>query len=650
MSKQPKKAKAGKISEKNKPAQAKQEIKIENKKNDEYLFKMSCAPSLETSSHWFQMLPVLFFSACVIIITRMTVYERPMGQFFWSNGDSDLTEFFSYYKMGAILACTVFALVFLLYRVFIQSFYIKRSYVYIPMIVYAVFVLLSYFFSDYKLFALWGWNDRFEGTLILLSYMVMLFYVINTINSERNVKLLISALAAVSTLLGLLGLSQALDHDFFQTTIGKKLITPSWFWDQLDNLNFTFQNKEIYQTVYNINYVSFYLTLLIPLFGLLFIRSVMLGKDEPLYKKLLWGALFTLLLYNLIGSASSSGLMGMALVVLLAIFVLNKRIIHWIKPVAILLIITLIVSGVSYQRWSQELSSALRGVAGGNAAESNESGSARHKLDYIETSGNDIVLGYNGEKLIFTTYPDDPAAVSIFDSRGSAVTAAPTEDSSVFQIDDERYGWISVKPARDSDGNNYIVLMTDGHEWPFQITEGGPKYFTGLGGLIDLKQIESIGFENNGSWGNGRGYIWSRSFPMIKDTLILGNGADTYCIYFPHDDYAGKYNSGSYSDNINIIVDKPHNMYIGMAINTGVISLLALLALWGIYIVQSFMIYRRERYDRFISYVGSGIFLGISGFLAAGMVNDSSVSVMPMFYGLLGTGIAINIMLKRKLT
>lgn len=650
MSKKSKKSYSGKKTGQDKPSSKKQEIKSENKKDDRYLFKMSHAPAIEESTHWFQMLPVLFFTAAVIMITRMATYERPMTQFFWSSGNNNLTDFFSYYKMYAILICTVVALVLLLYRVFIQSLYIKRSYAYITMIVYVVFVSLSYFFSDYKLFALWGWNDRFEGTLTLLCYMVMLFYIINTVNTEKSVKLIVYSLAAISSLLGLLGLSQALNHDFFKTTIGKMLITPRWFWDKLDDLNFTFTN-EIYQTVYNINYVSFYLTLLIPLFGLLFIRSVMLGKEEPLYKKILWGLLFAILLYNLIGSASSGGLMGMALVVLLAIFVLNKRIIHWIKPVAILLIITLIVSGASYQRWSHELSSALGGVSDKTTEQHIDYFNISHRLDSMETIGNNIVLGYNGDKLIFTTYPNDPSSISIFDSEGSVLPATLIDEKSpTLKIDDERYDWISVKPARDDEGNHYIVLITDENEWRFRITEEGPKYLTGLRRFVDLDQIESFGFENNESWGNGRGYIWSRSFPMIKDTLLLGHGADTYCIYFPHDDYVGKYNSGSYSGNINIIVDKPHNMYIGMAIGTGMISLLALLVLWGIYIAQSFLLYRRETYDRFISYVGAGIFLGISGFLAAGMVNDSSVSVMPMFYGLLGTGIAINIMLKKSIS
>ena len=84
-------------------------------------------------------------------------------------------------------------------------------------------------------------------------------------------------------------------------------------------------------------------------------------------------------------------------------------------------------------------------------------------------------------------------------------------------------------------------------------------------------------------------------------------------------------------------------MYIGAAIGTGALSLIALLAIFGIYLATGARLYRKAAYgDDFLTFAGSGIFFGIIGFLAAALVNDSSVSVMPMFYGLLGLGIAIN--------
>ena len=46
--------------------------------------------------------------------------------------------------------------------------------------------------------------------------------------------------------------------------------------------------------------------------------------------------------------------------------------------------------------------------------------------------------------------------------------------------------------------------------------------------------------------------------------------------------------------------------------------------------------------------MGAGVFVAVCGFLVAGLVNDSTVQVMPTFYALLGTGFAANRVLKEK--
>lgn len=181
--------------------------------------------------------------------------------------------------------------------------------------------------------------------------------------------------------------------------------------------------------------------------------------------------------------------------------------------------------------------------------------------------------------------------------------------------------------------------------WVFRVTAEGVFYNNELGNTIKLDEVvPSIGWENNLAFGSGRGYIWSRTLPMMKETLLIGHGADTYCIYYPHQDYVGKYNA---KWNINMIVDKPHNMYMGMWVGTGMISVLAFMAMLLIYAIQSIKLYWRIDLKSFTEYAGYGIFLGIVAFCVTGLVDDSSVSVMPMFYGLLGVGMSINIMLKR---
>jgi hypothetical protein len=416
-----------------------------------------------------------------------------------------------------------------------------------------------------------------------------------------------------------------------------------------------------------------------PLFGLLFIREKRMGF------KIAYGALFALLLYNLIGSKSSGGILGLAVSVIIAIIVLNKRIIDWKKPVLVLLAIFLVITGITYDRWMPEITGAARSVIEDRSQaievqESNEPaqtetsnevegsqsevpnkepevepGSVKPHIGYIETHEDSIVMDINGEPLTVNIVFKDDESVEGFtlsDEAGEPIAMRPMDEPSAFSIEDERfrdYAKISYAIDKDDKSKYYVLIDTGEMQWPFAITKQGVFYTNQLGNMVALEKVPHIGWEDNLRFGSGRGYIWSRTLPMLKETIFLGHGADTYCIYFPHHDYAGKFSADW---NINRIVDKPHNMYMGIAIGTGMISLLALLALWGAYLVQSFRLYFRANYENldFNTYVGVGIFLGICGFLTAALVNDSSVSVMPMFYGLLGTGIAINMMLKQRVS
>ena len=93
----------------------------------------------------------------------------------------------------------------------------------------------------------------------------------------------------------------------------------------------------------------------------------------------------------------------------------------------------------------------------------------------------------------------------------------------------------------------------------------------------------------------------------------------------------------------NVIVDKPHNLYLQIAINQGGIALLAFLAIIVVYLVQCIKLYAfRAYYYATSDAMGIGIMLAIIGYLGAGFFNDSIVSVAPIFWILLGTGFAVN--------
>jgi len=69
--------------------------------------------------------------------------------------------------------------------------------------------------------------------------------------------------------------------------------------------------------------------------------------------------------------------------------------------------------------------------------------------------------------------------------------------------------------------------------------------------------------------GSARGYIWSRTIPLLKEDMIIGSGPDTFALEFPQHEYDMKYQL-YYTDRI--IVDKSHNLFMQMFVEMGGVS------------------------------------------------------------------------------
>jgi hypothetical protein len=368
----------------------------------------------------------------------------------------------------------------------------------------------------------------------------------------------------------------------------------------------------------------------------------------------------------------------MFFVVLTAAVVLNVKILRWWKPVAVTLGITLAVFVATQVYMStytgniliNEVSGAISSALNLNARSAGEAGSqaqtaaqgAANRLDYFINDGDTLIFSVNGEEAVVTANYENPNDLKVSDADGGQLALTQTAiqfsqeegaaPNPAFLIEDPRFSAVQLIPASmgGEEGaervNMFLFQLADSDKsWAFTVREDGTYYYNELGNEVKLSKVPAIGWSDNLSFGSGRGYIWSRTLPMIAETVFVGRGADTYALYYPHNDYVGKYNAGW---NINTIVDKPHNMYMGAAVGTGLISVIALVALYVMYIVQSVRIYMREEFNDFISIVGVGILFGVVGFAVAGFVDDSSVSVMPLFYGLMGVGAAINMMLARR--
>jgi len=193
-----------------------------------------------------------------------------------------------------------------------------------------------------------------------------------------------------------------------------------------------------------------------------------------------------------------------------------------------------------------------------------------------------------------------------------------------------------------------VTVTAYGKTINFYISEDSVKIIGSGGRLTEPKESRLFeplrGLETIGS---NRGYEWGATIPMLKDYAITGSGPDNYPIAFNQDDFIAKLNLIDFD--ANIVVDKPHNMYLQTAVNTGVGSLLATLSIFMIYIISSIKLYYKMTFTQSDEVIGVACLISIIGYLSAAMFNDSVSSVAPLFWLVLGIGISINLMLKNRI-
>lgn len=125
----------------------------------------------------------------------------------------------------------------------------------------------------------------------------------------------------------------------------------------------------------------------------------------------------------------------------------------------------------------------------------------------------------------------------------------------------------------------------------------------------------------------GRGYIWRKTLPLLKNTIIFGHGAGTFGLYFKQFDYAGLLNS---QGNVDLIVDRPHSMYIQMAFSQGILYMTA----YVVMVITVIITFIKDNKCKNINKLP--VIITVIGFCIMELITDSSVTVNPIFWAVLG--------------
>ena len=581
-------------------------------------------------------IPLILVLGVIPLLVRMKLVWLPEAAApFWTQDYA--ADFFSYYKSRALMLTAV-------YMVAVYGFYksagLKGSLrknnalkiYFAGAAVLAVLAFLSALFSDYKGIAIWGGPERCEGMFMMFVYLLIMLYAMWAFSHKPEFTYIAVPLGVLTFITGFLGVFQFFGHDLFTTDFGKSLIVPASYLAQ-GELKMLFPYGKIYGTMYHYNYMGSFGAMMVPLFLVL----TLFLQDKK--ARVFCGAATVVSLFALLGSTSRAGIVGVVLAAVCFIVIFAKKLKEHSKITAgcvgallvLVLIVNIATGGLALAR-IPSLFNDLGALVSSSDVDYHNEIPVRH----IDLQNDQVTFEFQNDTLMIQKNSNNQP---VFVSSSGQTATAPAQDSSL-TVDGRTFELQYVNNVP------YLGLyLGDSIEFIVGLYDEGFCFVDSRMNRIDYVEAPSIGFDGKEKLGSARGYIWSRSLPVMLESPVFGHGADTFFAEFPQGDLLGKlYSYGT----TQMIVDKPHNLYLQMGISYGVIALIAFVVMMMAYLIDSFKLYAlREKYS-VQQTIGAAIALAVIGYLGAGFFNDSIVSVAPVFWALFGIGVAMNQLNKKE--
>ena len=604
-----------------------------------------------TSSSLFEIyiiLPIIFIMGLLPFVIKLKIIPLDRISYDLWNGQSVSADLFTYYKQVIIYIITGWALL----NTFLFTKKIKFTKAYYFMGFYAALVLLSTVFSKYPQIALNGFVERREGMWVVICYILIMFSTINIVETEKQLRTILYTLGISGALISIISIFQYFGMDIFATEFAKNFMISKEIQAQIKEFNINFGEKYSYGVFYNPNYLGGYISLYAPLM----LSFAVISKD--IKEKVIFGFFFILSIVALYGSRSEAGVLGTSGAIGLLIILLTVRyiikdkskeeykkiLITRLAPLCLVLI--LLPVSLSYVPISENPLAKLR-----TEAFSILTPTVTKNVNYKEIGPiNDIKqLDTNTIEMIIankSTYVQikDSSTLSILDNNKNAIweqNMSTLDNSTNVNLDSINDYQASLTINKSTNEDTYGLkynISTYGTNLNFLVENEklflADRKYKKLDIERDLKVAEYIGFEGKGKLGSNRGYLWSRSLPIMLNNIIIGTGQDTFITEFPQNDiYARQVETFGWEPGI--LIDKPHNTFIQIGIHSGLISLIVILTGLILLITKSAknILYNNANYEY------SLVIVALFGFLLSSIFNDSILAITPIVYIFLGIAV-----------
>ena len=597
---------------------------------------------------WLQMLPLLFVVGIVPLICKQATYSSKITGYAWFQGEDSIVDFFLYYKTQFFIAAMVVMVVMVAIKWIQQGKQVFSFKLFAPLLAYVLLILFSAICSEYQEYVWSHCYEQFESASILMGYALVTYYAYLYVDTEYSVKLFLGTLAGLVLIISLVAVSQMTGHDFWATDLGNYLLLSKVYRENNIPIHFGMENMA-YGTLYNPNYLGVFSAMLLPVFvALVFVQAgkyrsipANAGVQEKKEKRkalfLVAGAfvLSVLLAVTLVASQSKAGILIIAAIACLAcLFRWRSFLKRWyiVVPLAVVVVAGVLFVGLKGNNYYlNRLVSAFQ----------------LHKtvpeLESFVTAEDGVTMNYKGRKLLITLSEDDDY-VPMVQENGTALELLETGEN-IFAFTEEGLNGIFIQTDYYEDSISFGVTAA-AMEWGFVKDFNDMKgyhFVNEFARPVDCIDAESWLFEGYEQFATSRGYIWSRTLPLLKNCILLGDGPNTFGVVMPQNEYVAKYQNGFYAQ----IITKPHNGYLQIAQQSGLLSLVCVLVFFAIYLLQSAKLYWKSDLKKPMERIGFGLCLSVLAYLLMALTNDSMIVVAPIFWGILGVGMAVNRMVKQ---
>jgi hypothetical protein len=555
-----------------------------------------------------------FLIACAIplIILRIPVaYHSEMRSFIVTARGYD--DYFHLIKAWVLYAATA-----MLFAAFLVKKAASLPRMFVFFIPYISLILLSASFSKTAVTSVFGFADHYEGALAQICYALILIFSYCFPSDEDRILTVVKFVLWGATGAALIGLLQLAGNPLIGSLIPGETL-------QFASLQAKADVSGITSTIGNSNYTGTYAVILIPLSVMVVIR------EKSIFRKAFaLVAYFGSAVFLLFGSLSRAGYVSFMLVCPLMAVLLWKT----LKKQLLWAMMALAYAGCVFVAMNIGMGGMLlKEVKGLNPFIPETAGADKLVFRDIRLDANTAVIETN--RYVIRVQNSENGFL-LQDGEGNLIPSVYDETSQSLMLTGQPYENIHAW-EQEKESVRWILLMMEGKDMEFVHTGETMKVVGFNSVLTDIAPVRAFAGIKNEAFASGRGYIWSRSMPLLKEAVLWGFGPDTFPYVFPQNDIVGKLNYGS----IWVIISKPHNWYLQVALGSGVLSLLCLLLFFGWHAVKTIRVHaRKDQGERTL--MAFTFLLCLVGFLAAGVFNDSVVSVSPIVWMLCGFGVRLS--------